>query len=354
MAPVLMELKKESRLFDTKVVVTGQHRGMLDQTLSTFGITVDHDLNIMTQDQTLDQVLTRALVGTGEVLDATTPDVVLVQGDTTTAMAAALAAHHRQIKVGHVEAGLRSFDKHNRFPEEINRTTIDSIADFCFAPTDLSRANLLKAGIPENKIFVTGNTVVDALLMISKEEHKFENKDLDAIDFVQHRVILLTTHRRENYLTGDIHNIMQGVNALLKKHRDLHIVFPLHPNPNVRSAVEKSMNKSDRMHAVEPLSYRDLVGVMRRCYLVLTDSGGIQEEAPAFGKPVLVLRSVTERPEGVMSGVAKLVGTNASTIIAEVERLFDANAYEKMARAVNPYGDGTAAKKITNILKDNL
>jgi UDP-N-acetylglucosamine 2-epimerase (non-hydrolysing) len=269
-------------------------------------------------------------------------------------MAASLAAYHHRVPLGHVEAGLRSFDKYNPFPEEINRTITDSIADFCFAPTEVSRANLLKAGVAEDNIFITGNTVVDALLAISKEEYAFENKALLTIDFTKNKVVLLTTHRRENYLSGEMKNIMESLNFLVEHHPGLQVVFPLHLNPNVRRVVYAELHPSSQIHIVEPLSYKDLVKVMRQSYLILTDSGGIQEEGPTFGKPVLVLRKVTERPEGVASGVAKLVGTDKAVIITEVEALLDSTKYLTMTKAVNPYGDGLAAQRIVRIIKEKL
>ncbi len=355
MAPVILELKKNSDLFETCIVVTAQHREMLDQILRAFGIVSNFDLNIMTADQSLDQILAKAHVGISSILMQLRPDLVLVQGDTTTTMAASVATYHHQIKLGHVEAGLRSFDKYNPFPEEINRTITDSIADLCFAPTEVSRSNLIKAGVEEDKIFVTGNTVVDALLEVTGQEYDFEDKKLELLDFKKKKIILLTTHRRENYMSGEMKNIMASLNTLIKRHKDLEIVFPVHLNPNVRSIVQEKLEKTDQVHLVEPASYKDLVKVMKNCYLILTDSGGIQEEGPTFGKPVLVLRKVTERPEGITAGVAKLVGTKKETIIGEVETLLtDKKAYLKMARAVNPYGDGQSSRKIVQILKERL
>lgn len=354
LAPVILELKKFPDQFEITVILTAQHREMLDQTLNYFNIKGDIDLNIMTFDQSLDQILTKAHLGIGEVLQDLKPNVVLVQGDTTTTMAGAVASYHHQIKVGHVEAGLRSFDKYNPFPEEINRTITDSIADFCFAPTEISRDNLIKSGIDFSKIFVTGNTVVDALLTIDKENHPFEEQQLQKLTFKGKKVILLTTHRRENYLTGEMKNIFESLNYLTKKHPSLVVVFPVHLNPNVREIVNKYLVKSDQIILTNPLGYRDLVKVMKNCYLILTDSGGIQEEGPTFGKPVLVLRKVTERPEGVNSGVAKLVGTNKEVIIKEVEELITKKAsYLKMAHSGNPYGDGKASQRIIKILQEN-
>lgn len=354
LAPVILELKNFPDQFETKIILTAQHRQMVDQTLNYFGITPDIDLNIMTFNQTLDQILTKAHLGIGEVLQASKPDIVLVQGDTTTTMAGAVASYHHQIKVGHVEAGLRSFDKYNPFPEEINRTITDSIADYCFAPTEISKDNLIKSGILFGKIFVTGNTVVDALITIDKKNYSFENPLLQKINFADKKVILLTTHRRENYLTGEMKNIFHSLNYLTKKHANLFIIFPLHLNPNVREIVNKYLEKSDQIILTEPLGYRDLVKVMKNSYLVLTDSGGIQEEAPTFGKPVLVLRKVTERPEGVNSGVAKLVGTNQDVITREIEDLLKSKtSYLKMAQASNPYGDGKASERIINILRES-
>jgi UDP-N-acetylglucosamine 2-epimerase (non-hydrolysing) len=327
---------------------------MLDQVMRAFGLTADRDLGIMVPNQTLDHIVSRALTGVGEVLDRTKPDLVLVQGDTTTAFAAALAAYHRQIRVGHVEAGLRSFDKRNPFPEEVNRIAIDAIADFCFAPTAVSRKNLLASGIAKENIFLTGNTVVDALLHVSKTGHSFSNSALNKIDFDGSRVILLTAHRRENYITGELERIIRAVNTLVCDHPDLSVVFPLHPNPNVRTVVERTLQKNSRVHVVEPLEYADLVTAMRKSYLLLTDSGGIQEEGPTFGKPVLVLRKTTERPEGITAGIAKLVGTDPRRIIREVEALLKPKNYRAMAKAKNPYGDGTAARQIVSILEAKL
>lgn len=355
LAPVILELKKYPEDFETIVLLTAQHREMLDQTLSYFDINSDIDLDIMTANQSLDQILTKANLGVSTVLEDLKPKVVLVQGDTTTTMAGAVAAYHHQIKVGHVEAGLRSFDKYNPFPEEINRTITDSIADFCFAPTSVSKNNLIKSGIDEGKIFITGNTVVDALLTVTAKEYEFENSQLKSIDFENKKVLLLTTHRRENYLSGEMKNIFQSLNQLVLDHKNLLIVFPLHLNPNVRKIVDDQLVKTGQVVITEPLGYKDLIKVMKQCYLVLTDSGGIQEEAPTFGKPVLVLRTVTERPEGVTSGVAKLVGTNAELIKSEVNKLLsDSDYYRSMAHAINPYGDGRSAIRIVKILKDKL
>lgn len=356
LAPVILELNKYPKDFQTQVVITGQHRQMLDQILKDFDIPIDSDLNIMTHNQPLDQILSRAHLGVGEVLEAKKPDLAVVQGDTTTTMAAAVAAYHHQIPLAHVEAGLRSFDKYNPFPEEVNRAITDTITDFAFAPTQLSRNNLIKAGVEEEKIYVTGNTVVDALQMISSLDYPFEEKQLKTVDFLKKRVILLTTHRRENYLTGEMSHIFQAVNELVSNFDDILVIFPVHLNPNVRKVVADELELgSQQVVLTEPLGYKDLVKLMKASYLVLTDSGGIQEEAPSLGKPVLVLRKVTERPEGVSSGAARLVGTDKAMIIeAATQLLTDQKSYEKMAQARGTYGDGHASQKIVTILKEKL
>lgn len=352
MAPVIKEL--ERRKLRHVVIVTAQHRDMLDQELAVFGIQPQRDLNIMQPDQDLFHTTVQVLEKMKNVLEEERPDVVLVQGDTTTTFAASLAAYYLRIPVGHVEAGLRTWNKFNPYPEEVNRQLTSRIADFHFAPTAWARENLLKEGVDSDHITVTGNTVIDALLMIVDTPFKFTEAPLSAIDFSSHRVILLTAHRRENF-GQPLRNILMACRHLLEKHDDLELVYPVHPNPNVREAAHEILADVPRAHLVEPLDYRLFVQVMNKSYLILTDSGGVQEEAPSLGKPVLVLRSTTERPEAINAGTALLVGTESAAIIREVERLLNnPDAYKAMAARSNPYGDGKAAGRIVDVLQNNV
>jgi len=350
LAPVIKELERRNDVFVSKVCVTAQHREMLDPFLQLFGINPDWDLNIMQPNQSLFDVTAKALVKLKEVLEKEKPDLVLVQGDTTTTFTAALAAYYLKIKVGHVEAGLRTLDKYNPFPEELNRRLVGHIADLHFAPTKRAKENLLSEGIPESSIFVTGNTVVDALFMILARTTS-EDYLPKALSQPDRKLILVTAHRRESFGEG-IANICLALKEIVKRVPDVEIVYPVHLNPNVREPVYRMLGGVERVHLIEPLDYIPFVHLMKASYLILTDSGGIQEEAPSLGKPVLVLRNITERPEAVEAGAAKLVGTDPQRIVVETLRLLqDPSEYSKMANVPNPFGDGRAALRIADILE---
>ena len=347
LAPVLTELNKHN--LTSIVCVTAQHREMLDQVLALFAIRPDYDLAIMQPNQSLAELTARTLTKLDEVLRIEKPDWVLVQGDTTTAMVGALAAFYHQIKVGHVEAGLRSFDKYQPFPEEINRKIVSSVSDLHFAPTEVSQQNLLREDVPDANIVVTGNTVIDALLQVAEKPYEWDASPLAAIPRDK-RIILVTAHRRENF-GAPLQNICAALQTIAERFADVHIVYPVHLNPNVQTVVQALLGNSQNVTLLEPLEYLPLVQLMKHSFLVVTDSGGIQEEAPGLGKPVLVLREVTERPEGVAAGTVKLVGTNKETIVREIELLLtDKAEYDRMARAVNPYGDGHASERIVTKL----
>ncbi|HOW42789.1 MAG TPA: UDP-N-acetylglucosamine 2-epimerase (non-hydrolyzing) [Candidatus Omnitrophota bacterium] len=351
MAPVVKELRKEKSSFQTVVCVTGQHRHMLDQVLKLFKIRPDMDLNLMQENQSLPSLTARALVILTETLQRVKPDLVLVQGDTTTAMVAALAAFYQKIPVGHVEAGLRTHDIYNPFPEEVNRCIISAMASFNFAPTRISYQALIDQGISKQRVLLTGNTVVDALRMIVKSG-KFAKVNIALKK--NSRLILVTAHRRENF-GRPLEQICDALNAIVKRNPDVEVVYPVHLNPNVKNTVYERLAGKERIHLIAPTEYDQLVYLIKNAYLILTDSGGIQEEAPAFGKPVLVMREETERPEGIEAGVARLVGTNTAIIVKEVEKLLTREAvYNKMSRAVSPYGDGKAAERIIKHLKFHL
>ena len=354
MAPVIRELERRSQSgVESLVCVTGQHREMLDQVLELFGITPDYDLAVMEENQTLAGVAAAVLARLEPVLRQVKPDWVLVQGDTTTVAAASLAAFYARARVGHVEAGLRTYDKWQPFPEEINRRVAGVVADLHFAPTERSRQNLLREGIPAERILVTGNPVIDALHWVASlpSDGKLPGGDLSTLAPPHARVILVTAHRREN-LGRPLENICLALRELAARYGDaLRIIYPVHLNPNVRGPVHQLLGEVPNIILLPPLDYLPLVHLMRRAHLVLTDSGGIQEEAPGLGKPVLVLRDVTERPEAVEAGTVRLVGTEQSRIVAETERLLeDPVEYQRMARAVNPYGDGHAAERIVDAL----
>lgn len=346
MAPVIRAAVRHARCTPL-VIATSQHRELLDQALGWFGIKVDCDLDLMEPDQPVHGPLARGLPPLVALLSEERPDWVLVQGDTTTTFCAALAAFYQDIPVGHVEAGLRTRDLRRPFPEEANRRLTDTLANHCFAPTERARANLLAEGIPPERITVTGNTGIDALFMLENEagdSHILAQMDLRS------RIVLVTAHRRESF-GAPLEAICRAIRRLVLENPDVSVLYPVHPNPHVRSVVYRHLDDCPSVFLVEPLPYPDLIHVMRRATLVLTDSGGIQEEAPSFGKPVLVLRDVTERPEGVEAGVAIPVGTDEDRIVAEVSRLLrDRSAYAAMARRVNPYGDGKAADRILDIL----
>ena len=381
MCPLVKEFQKHPEEFETVVCVTGQHREMLDQVLQIFDVKPDYDLNIMKQGQDLYDVTARVLVGMRDILDTVKPDVVLVHGDTTTSMAAAMAAFYRQIPVGHVEAGLRTHNLYSPWPEEMNRQVTGRIAEYDFAPTPLSRQNLLDEGVPEEKITVTGNTVIDALHWVVKRIKEDDDLSRELSDNLQksgydtgrleipgqagndgkRRLVLITGHRRENFGEGFI-SMCTAIRDLAQKYPEVDFVYPMHLNPNVRKAVgevfgseisrQARNDKGDNLFFIEPLDYLDFVYLMSRSYIVLTDSGGIQEEAPGLGKPVLVMRDTTERPEALDAGTVRLVGTDYDKIMTEVSALLDDwKHYETMSHAVNPYGDGKACPRIVEKLK---
>ena len=346
MAPVVLELKKYPDLITSIVAVTAQHRDMLDQVLNLFNIKPDYDLNIMAQGQTLFDITTKAMNGLNEVLSKEKPDIVLVHGDTTTTFAGALAAYYHETAVGHVEAGLRTYNKYSPFPEEINRKLTGAIADLHFAPTDTASGNLKAEGTKEDKIFVTGNTVIDALHKTVTDDFKFDDEKLANIDYENKRIILVTTHRREN-LGEPMRHVYKALKDIVNEFDDVEIVFPVHKNPKVREVVNEELGNIKAVHLIDPLDYEPFANLMHRAFLVLTDSGGIQEEAPSLGKPVLVLRDTTERPEAVKAGTVKLIGTERQKVYEETKYLLtDHDEYQRMANTCNPYGDGKASKRI--------
>lgn len=346
MAPVVLELKKYPDLITPIVAVTAQHRDMLDQVLNLFNIKPDYDLNIMAQGQTLFDITTKAMNGLNEVLSKEKPDIVLVHGDTTTTFAGALAAYYHETAVGHVEAGLRTYNKYSPFPEEMNRKLTGAIADLHFAPTDTASGNLKAEGTKEDKIFVTGNTVIDALHKTVTDDFKFDDEKLANIDYENKRIILVTTHRREN-LGEPMRHVYKALKDIVNEFDDVEIVFPVHKNPKVREVVNEELGNIKAVHLIDPLDYEPFANLMHRAFLVLTDSGGIQEEAPSLGKPVLVLRGTTERPEAVKAGTVKLIGTERQKVYEETKYLLtDHDEYQRMANTCNPYGDGKASKRI--------
>jgi len=353
MAPVVIELGRHPEEAEVVLAVTGQHREMLRQVLDTFGLVPDYDLDIMTERQSLSHITTRGLEGLEKVVGEVRPDLVLAQGDTTTTFAAALAAFYHKTRFGHVEAGLRTDDKYDPFPEEMNRRLTSVLADLHFAPTERARKALLAEGVRDETIFVTGNTVIDALLTVAAGEYEFDEERIRrALGFG--RVILVTAHRRENW--GEpMRRICEAIRRIVSRHDDLSVVFSVHKNPVVREVVFPELENVDRVALIEPPDYVPFVHLMKSAYLILTDSGGVQEEAPSLGKPVLVLRKTTERPEGVEAGNAKLVGTDPDVIANEVDRLLsDDDAYRAMARVANPYGDGHAAERIRRAILNHL
>ncbi len=366
MAPLVRQLETLGDIFETRVCVTAQHRMMLDQILDTFEIQPYYDLDIMSGGQDLYDITTHVLTGIRPVLAEFKPDLVLIQGDTTTTFGTALAAYYEQIDVGHVEAGLRTGNIYSPYPEEINRQLTTRLAKYHFAPTPLNRDNLLKEDVEPGSIVVTGNTVIDALLMVAERlENDPRRRDRVTRNIQQagleagvlesnDRMVLVTGHRRESFGAGFV-SICEAIRELANSRADLNIIYPVHLNPNVRAPVTEILSALGNVHLLEPVSYEEFVHLMGRAYLLLTDSGGIQEEAPALGKPVLVMRENTERPEAVEAGTARLVGTERAEIVARVgELLDDRDAYRRMATAANPYGDGTAAEKIVSFLADRL
>ena len=349
MAPLIKELEKRKEI-ESVVAVTAQHREMLDQVLETFDIKPDYDLNIMKQGQTLADVTTRALQGLEKVIKECKPDIVLVHGDTTTTFAGALAAFYNQVAIGHVEAGLRTYDKYSPWPEEMNRQMVDCMADMYFAPTNLSKENLLRQNISKEKIYVTGNTAIDAMSTTIDKNYKHE-----VIDWIgDSRMILLTAHRREN-LGEPMRHIFKAIKRLIDEFDDIKVVYPIHKNPLVREVANEILQGTDRVRLIEPLEVFDFHNFQSKSYMIMSDSGGIQEEAPSLGKPVLVLRDTTERPEGIEAGTLKLVGTNEDVIYNEAKKLLtDKVAYDKMSKASNPYGDGHASKRIVDAIIKNF
>jgi len=346
LAPVIKEAERDAA-FQVETCVTGQHRTMLDQMLEVFGISPKYDLDLMQSDQSLFTFTGDAVVGIGGVLAEAKPDLVIVQGDTTTTMVGALGAYYLKIPVAHVEAGLRTHDKYAPFPEEINRHIVGVVADLHFAPTEWARGNLLREGVREDRIFVVGNTVVDAALMISET---LDTAGAAGSESGGGRLILVTAHRRESF--GRLREICDVIRRVVEEFDDVAVMFPVHLNPNVERVVRSALAGLERVQLAPPLDYVSLIRVLRESYLVLTDSGGIQEEAPIFGKPVLVLREVSERPEGLEANVARLVGTSAATILPHLRQLLcDKGEYSRMARAQSPYGDGKASGRIVKLVK---
>lgn len=350
MAPLVQALKKDSDM-ECIVAVTAQHREMLDQVLDLFAIEPDYDLDIMQAGQTLYDITNRALTGLKEVLLKAKPDIVLVHGDTTTTFVGSLAAYYQQILAGHVEAGLRSGNIYSPFPEEMNRRLTGTICGVHFAPTKTAKDNLLKEGVSEENIYVTGNTVIDALLNTVKEDYCFQDELLNELDFENHRVLVVTTHRREN-LGEPMRQVYMALKDIVQEFPDVVIVFPVHKNPAVRKVVNEVLGDCPRVVLIEPLDYGPFANLMNKAHLILTDSGGLQEEAPSLGKPVLVLRENTERPEAVEAGTVRLVGTGRDSVYDSTRQLLtDTASYVGMAQAVNPYGDGKASERIVKALR---
>lgn len=353
MAPLVKALNADPDI-ESILCVTGQHREMLDQVLQLFDLKPDYDLNLMKQNQTISMITAGVINGLDDILNKEKPDMVLVHGDTTTTFATALAAFYHQNAVGHVEAGLRTYDKYSPYPEEINRVLTGHIADMHFAPTERNRQNLLREGISDKDIFLTGNTVIDALLDVTSKPYEFEDETLKALDFEGKRVICVTCHRREN-LGENMEHIFGALRQIADEFEDVEIVYPVHLNPKVRDIANRILSGSDRVHLIEPLTYQPFSNLMAKSYLIVTDSGGIQEEAPALGKPVLVVRKETERPEAVEAGTVKLAGVEQKTIYEMTKQLLtDEGAYREMAHAANPYGDGHACERIVKALKERL
>ncbi|EGP4764141.1 non-hydrolyzing UDP-N-acetylglucosamine 2-epimerase [Enterococcus faecium] len=349
MAPLIKAIENDER-FESIVTVTAQHRQMLDQVMDIFDLKADYDLNIMKDGQTLTDVTSRVIKELDSVLVEAKPDIILVHGDTTTTFAASIAGFYHQIKIGHVEAGLRTWNKYSPFPEEMNRQLTDTLADIYFAPTGMSKSNLLKEGRSEESVFITGNTAIDAMKYTIKKN--YSNELLDKL--VGKRIILVTMHRREN-LGQPMTNVFKAINRLVEKFEDVHIVFPMHKNPKVRKNAEETFNDSEQVHLIEPLDVIDFQNFSNNSYMILSDSGGVQEEAPSLGVPVLVLRDTTERPEGIEVGTLKLVGTEEDKVFEEATLLLsDKEEYKKMSQASNPYGDGNASERILDAIAYNF
>ena len=351
MAPLVKKLNADPDI-ESVLCVTAQHREMLDQVLELFELKPDYDLNIMKPNQTLAMITANVLTGMEDVLIKEKPDIVLVHGDTSTTFSAALAAFYQKIPVGHVEAGLRTYDMYSPFPEEVNRVLTGHMASIHFAPTERNRSNLMKEGIPEDRIAITGNTVVDALLEVAGKPYEFEDETLKNIDFENKRVIAVTCHRRENLGEYMVH-IFSAIREIAEEFEDVEVVYPVHLNPKVRATANEILSGCENVHLIDPLSYQPFVNLMAKSYFIITDSGGMQEEAPSLGKPVLVVRRETERPEALAAGTVKLAGVEQATIAAMArELLTDRSAYDAMAHAENPYGDGHACEKIIEALKN--
>lgn len=353
MAPLIKEMEKREEI-QSLVCVTAQHREMLDMVLSLFHIKPNYDLNLMKHGQSLSDIAVGVLKGMEAVLKEARPDLVLVHGDTSTTFIGALAAFYQQIKIGHVEAGLRSGNIYSPYPEEMNRRLTSGLVNYHFAPTQGNRDNLIREGISPEGIFVTGNTVIDALLAVVNDQYHFQNEALNKIDYKNQKIIVMTCHRRENW-GKPMENIFHAVKRILEDNQDTALIYPVHMNPNIRRLADDILGQTDRVHLIEPLEYEDFANLLNKSYLILTDSGGIQEEAPSLGKPILVLREETERPEAVKAGTVKVVGTELEAIIKETEALLSSQvAYDRMANAVNPYGTGNSAKLIVEALLRQL
>lgn len=349
MAPLVKELEKREDI-ESIVCITAQHRQMLDQVMEIFDVSADYDLNIMQSGQTLSDITTRAMRGIEEVIKETRPDIVLVHGDTTTTFAGALASFYCQTKVGHVEAGLRTYDKYSPFPEEMNRVLTTQLTDLYFAPTKNNVDNLLKENVPAEKIYTTGNTVIDAIKTTVRDDYEFCDDCLKTLDYENKRVILVTAHRREN-LGKPLENICNAILETVEAFPDVEVVYPVHLNPLVKNTAEKILGNHERIHLIAPLDVTELHNLMNKCFMVMTDSGGLQEEAPSLGKPVLVLRNETERPEAVTAGTVKIAGVDKETVKSMAATLLsDQKEYEKMSHAVNPYGDGFASRRIVDAI----
>ena len=352
--PIISQIKKYPHLIDYKIIVSGQHREMLDQMLKIFQINPDYDLNIMEKGQSLSSIINNSLLGIEKILKKEKPSIVLVQGDTTTTFAGALAAFYQKIRIGHVEAGLRTNNKYYPFPEEVNRHLTSVLTDFHFTPTRKSCENLLSEGVKREDIFICGNTVIDSLLLMIKENYKFREPLLKNKKILEKKIILVTMHRRENW--GEpLRETCHAINKIIDEHSDTYVIFPLHKNPEIRRNVKEILQNKKNILLLDTLDYDDMVNLMSKSYIILTDSGGIQEEAPSLGKPVLVLRDETERPEAVEAGVVKLIGTNKERVYSEVKTILNnKDKYIKMSKSINPYGDGKASERIVKKILYNF
>lgn len=353
MAPIIKKLNENPDI-EHRSCVTAQHREMLDQVLNIFGIVPDYDLDIFTDGQTLSDITVKSLKGLEKVIVDFGPDLILVQGDTTTVFAGALAAFYNGVKIGHVEAGLRSGNLYSPYPEEANRKLTGIVTNYHFAPTETSKENLLREGYAEGDIYITGNTSIDALLDITSREYEFENELLNRLDYENKKIILMTSHRREN-IGQPMQDIFSALRDVVEENPDVELVYPVHLNPKVKAIAEERLGRHERIHLIEPLDYLPFANLQKKSYMIVTDSGGVQEEAPTLGKPILVIRKETERPEGIEAGTAKLIGVCREDVYREVSLLLNnSEEYQKMANAVNPYGDGKAAERIVEIIAEQL